>query len=90
MESGRVDLPQTFERLSDRYFSLGFDESYYTQLRDEFDSSTRESILRTLQDAAFDPHLFEVASEEAAMTTSLLRGTEPETVTGQLSATAQK
>ncbi|MFE3688594.1 AAA family ATPase [Streptomyces sp. NPDC059095] len=83
MESGKVDLPQTFERLSDRYFSLGVDESYYTQLRDEFDSSTRESILRTLKDAAFDPHLFEVASEEAVMTKSLLRGTEPETVTGQ-------
>lgn len=83
IERGRVDIPETFDYLTDQYFSLGVDESYYTQLRDEIDPSTRETVLRALKDAAFDHYIFEIASSERAMRKSLLRSTEPETVTGQ-------
>ncbi|WP_328335991.1 MULTISPECIES: hypothetical protein [unclassified Streptomyces] len=83
LESGRVDVPDSFDALGGRYFSLGVDESYYTRLRDEVDTSTRETVLKALSDAAFDPGIYGRALTEPAMRTSLLRGTEIETVTGQ-------
>ncbi|MEU5329243.1 AAA family ATPase [Streptomyces parvus] len=83
MENGRTGLPSNFEVLSPEYFSLGVDESFYATLRDDFDDETRNAILSGLRDVAYDPGLFERAFSEPVMQSSLLRGTEAETVRTQ-------
>ncbi|WP_230211280.1 AAA family ATPase [Streptomyces kaniharaensis] len=89
MESGRVELPETFETLDPSYFSLAGDEGFYATLRDSFDSQTRNLILTTLRDAAYDLTIFEQAAGELVMRKSLLRGTEAQTVRGQFHRIAE-
>ncbi|AZM56299.1 hypothetical protein DMA15_29970 [Streptomyces sp. WAC 01529] len=83
MESGRTSLPRRFEALEPRFFSLGIDESYYATLRDEFDDETRLAIFSGLRDVAYDAELFEEARSESVLRTSLLRGTDVDTVCTQ-------
>jgi hypothetical protein len=83
MGPSRVEVPDSFEALGPSYFSLGVDEGYYATLRDYFDEGTRRAILTALRDAAYDLEIFDQAAEEQVMKTSLLRGTEVETVRGQ-------
>ncbi|MFD3334622.1 AAA family ATPase [Streptomyces sp. NPDC058700] len=84
MEGGRTPLPQDFGALDPAFFfSLGADEGFYARLRDDFDDETREEILRSLCDVAYNPELFERALSEPVMEHSLLRGTDAETVRTQ-------
>ncbi|MFE5373665.1 AAA family ATPase [Streptomyces mirabilis] len=83
MQAGRTKVPDEFETLDASYFSLGVDESYYANLRDYFNVSTRLKVLWALCDAAYDLDIFERFRNERVMRDSLLRGTEIETVRGQ-------
>lgn len=84
MEEGqrRADLPERFDVLDERFFSLGQDDSYYDHLN-RLGGATRDRILRGLRDVAFDPQLFERALNEKVTGTSLLRSVDRSTVTGQ-------
>ncbi|MBT0779262.1 AAA family ATPase [Paracoccus sp. pheM1] len=84
MEEGqrRADLPEYFDFLDERFFSLGQDDSYYDHLN-RLGGATRDRILRGLRDVAFDPQLFERALNEKVTGTSLLRSVDRSTVTGQ-------
>ena len=88
MGAGRVELPDTFEVLGPRYFSLAGDESFYTTLRDSFDDATRRTVLTALRDAAYDLDIFNEAEEEEVMQQSLLRNTARATVRGQFNRIA--
>ncbi|WP_343240030.1 ATP-binding protein [Streptomyces sp. SID12488] len=76
------DLPTTFEQLSDDFFSLGQDDSYYRSLN-KLGDSVRDEILRALHDVALDGDLFVRSLSEDVTGTSLLRSVTPTTVEGQ-------
>ncbi|GAA3250754.1 ATP-dependent endonuclease [Dactylosporangium siamense] len=78
----RPDIPDAFERLDNRFFSLGQDETYYLAL-DNLGQSLRESYLEATRDVAWDQDLFERARNEDVMGVSLLRYLSPATVQGQ-------
>lgn len=78
----RAHLPDRFDNLDDRFFSLGQDDSYYDALNN-LGYATRDRVLRALRDVALDSELFERALEEKVTGTSLLRSVARSTVTGQ-------
>lgn len=78
-----VEIPENFTQLPDRYFSLGADESYYSDLT-ALGDDVREAVLRGLRDCALDLDLFDRALSEPVTSTSLLRSTSVRTVRGQL------
>jgi len=84
----RAQLPDRFDTLDDRFFSLGQDDSYYGALN-ALGAATRDRVLRALRDVALDPDLFERALAEKVTGTSLLRSVDRSTVTGQFHRMAQ-
>lgn len=81
-DSARPHVPQVFEELDDRFFSLGQDDSYYESLN-ELGADVRSVVLRGLRDVARDLDLFARASAEEVMGESLLRSVAPDTVRTQ-------
>ena len=88
MEQGRVSIPNEFDELDARYFSLGLDESYYTELN-KLGADVRDRVLRGLRDMALDQELFERAINEKVTGISLLRSVTPATVKGQYARLAR-
>lgn len=84
----RPNLPEQFDNLDDRFFSLGQDDSYYDALN-ALGSGIRDRVLGALRDVALDPNLFERALSEKVTGTSLLRSVDRSTVTGQFHRMAQ-
>lgn len=77
------DLPQTFDALDDRFFSLGQDENYYETLNGLSDN-LRNRVLLGLRDCAFDLTIFETERLQRVMQVSLLRNVSEESVRGRL------
>src|ERR1700733_6875320 len=69
-DGGRPNLPGSFTELPDDFFSLGEDDSYYLKLN-RLQDVTRELLLRSLNDIAYDPELFSEAIKEPVTGTSL-------------------
>ncbi|MBV4396122.1 ATP-binding protein [Advenella alkanexedens] len=84
----RPNLPEQFDNLDDRFFSLGQDDSYYDFLNN-LGAGVRDRILGALRDVALDSNLFERALNEQVTGTSLLRSVDRSTVTGQFHRMAQ-
>lgn len=78
----RSELPNRFERLDDKYFSLGQDPSYYENLTSA-GNDIRSDVLNRLRDVAYDLGLFTRARDEDVMQKSLLRFVTESTVRGQ-------
>lgn len=78
----RAAIPESFDQLDERFFSLGQDDSYYDDLN-ALGPTTRGRVLDGLRDVARDPSLFERALEEKVTGTSLLRSVDRSTVIGQ-------
>ncbi len=78
----RADIPQQFQELGEAFFSLGQDDSYYTDL-DTLGAEVRIRVLTALRDMAYDADLFERALPEAVTRTSLLRSVSTSMVAGQ-------
>lgn len=81
-DQGRPQIPQNFERLNARFFSLGQDADYYETLR-AFGHEICDAILTALNDTALDNVLFLRACGERVMGVSLMRSVNERTVTGQ-------
>jgi predicted ATPase len=75
-------LLDSFDKLSEEYFSVGQDESYYVKLN-AFDGTLRDGVLIALRDVAFNVKLFEERLNEPVMENSLLRSVSAATVKGQ-------
>jgi predicted ATPase len=84
----RPELPENFDQLDERFFSLGQDESYYGDLN-QLGAATRDRVLRALRDVALDQALFERALREKVTGTSLLRSVTRASVEGQFHRMAQ-
>ncbi len=83
-----ADIPAEFESLSDRFFSLGQDDSYYQSLND-LGTDFRDEFLIALRDVARDAELFERALTEDVTGVSLLRSVSDKSVRGQYRRMAQ-
>ncbi len=81
-------IPDSFDQLDARFFSLGQDDSYYGELN-QLGAATRDRVLRALQDVSLDAELFERALQEKVTGTSLLRSVTRATVEGQFHRMAQ-
>jgi hypothetical protein len=75
----RPDVPEQFQTLDDRFFSLGQDANYYETMR-RLSDSRREEVVRALRDVASDLSLFDRAIKERVTTISLMREVTEETV----------
>lgn len=78
----RPAIPDAFDALDDRFFSLGQDDNYYDDLN-KLGPDIRDKILIALQDVARDPELFSRALEEKVTGVSLLRTVSKSAVYGQ-------
>jgi len=78
----RPSIPDRFDQLDERFFSLGQDDSYYGDLN-KLGAEVRDRVLRALRDVSLDTELFERALQEKVTGTSLLRSVTRATVTGQ-------
>ncbi|MEZ5874839.1 MAG: AAA family ATPase [Hyphomicrobiales bacterium] len=78
----RPKLPEKFEILDNRFFSLGQDADYYEALRNLGPRIAAE-ILTALKDIAADEALFLRAKEERVMGVSLMRSVKERTIIGQ-------
>src|SRR5689334_8416579 len=58
LETARPGVPEEFDRLTDDFFSLGQDDSYYQRLYG-LGYEKAEEILQSLNDVAFDLDLFD-------------------------------
>lgn len=84
MEQGQriPNLTENFEVLSDVFFSLGQDSSYYENLN-KLGDSFRKEILEALNDLAYNADLYHKALNENVTASSLLRDVSPLSVEGQ-------
>lgn len=84
MEQGqrRAAIPDAFDSLDERFFSLGQDDSYYDGLNG-LGPETRDRVLQGLRDVALDQDLLQRALAEKVMGVSLLRSVALPTVQGQ-------
>ena len=80
-------LPPKFSQLGPDWFSLGQEPSYFGKLT-KLGVATRESVLTSLRDAAFNLKLFEVIEDEPVTRNSLLRNVDPKSVRSQLARMA--
>lgn len=77
------ELPQEFDALDETFFSLGQNESYYEDIN-ALPEDLRARIYRGLNDCAFRIDIFDRASDETVMQTSLLRSITVANVRGKL------
>src|ERR1700733_469437 len=59
----RPEIPERFNSLGSDFFSLGQDDSYYTDLN-ALGDEIRDDVLNSLRDVALDAELFERALSE--------------------------
>ncbi|WP_417819068.1 AAA family ATPase [Tritonibacter scottomollicae] len=81
-EQKRPNLPEYFEMLEDRFFSLGQDVDYYSALVN-LGEQKANAILAALRDIAQNEDLYEAALSERVTGRSLLRSVNRKTIEGQ-------
>lgn len=83
-----LGLPGAFESLSEEYFSVGQEDTYYEQLA-RLGAAIRTEVLSGLRDMAFDSDILESARDEGVTRTSLWRFVNPGTIEEQFSRIAK-
>ena len=78
----RPELPEVFEELDDRFFSLGQDADYYTAVM-SLGPDASSAFLSALNDIAADTALYQRALDEDVTGESLLRSVNMKTIEGQ-------
>ena len=81
-EQRSPELPKEFTELSEKFFSIGQDESYYENLT-EMGGEISQSVLVALRDFAFDTEIFHKAQKEDVTGVSLMRSVPRATILGQ-------
>ncbi|HMN12768.1 MAG TPA: AAA family ATPase [Bellilinea sp.] len=81
-------LPQEFDQLDTKHFSLGQSENYYETLN-ELDEDFRIAILRGIRDCAYDLDILEENISEYVMSESLLRDVQQRNVRNRYHRLAQ-
>lgn len=81
-------LDQRFDKLDDRYFSLGQDEDYYESLN-QLSEDLRSRVFEGLRDCAANLEIFHASRNEEVMHESLLRDIQESNVIGRLNRLAR-
>ncbi len=81
-EQARPNLPNQFETLGDRFFSLGQGPSYYEAIT-ALGENVSNQLLTALRDVVANPDLLQRALDENVMGVSLLRSVTVRSVQGQ-------
>jgi len=81
-KQSRAELPKTFESLTDDFFSLGQDDSFYKKLNN-LNNDKGNHILQSLNDVALNHELFNRALNERVTRVSLLRSVSQSSILGQ-------
>ena len=84
-EDRRPNLPASFKKLDDTFFSLGTSRIYYEKMKK---LEVREEILSALNDIAFNLEIFKEVADEDVVRNSLLRDITSTTVKGQFNRIA--
>ncbi|AMA68212.1 TPA: AAA family ATPase [Streptococcus pyogenes] len=80
VEGQRVpNLPEEFDSLTDDFFSVATDESFYYEIN-RLESEKREYILTALKDVAFDNDLYHKAVKTDVFNVSLTRDLLPQVI----------
>mgnify|MGYP004527079333 FL=1 len=70
-----IELPRKFKKLDSKFFSIGFNDEYYENLKK---TPYREQILKALNDIAFDLSIYEEVKQYDVTQTAVMREyTEP-------------
>lgn len=77
-------IPESFSKLPDDFFSLGQGVNFYKTLY-QIDENLRLEILRGLRDIVYDHKIIDEVSDEAVLSTSLLRDYSLSVIKGQFS-----
>lgn len=77
------NIPDSFDHLSNNFFSLGQDAEYYTNIMSLDNEEIRKKLLASLNDIAADEDLYSRVSNEEITNVSLFRFLTNETVEGQ-------
>ena len=78
----RPNLPNDFEELDERFFSLGQDADYYSAVWD-LGPKTAKAFLKALNDIAANAELYQQALQEDVTGESLLRNVNVKNIEGQ-------
>lgn len=78
----RPDIPESFEGLSESFFSIGQDESYYEELN-ALGEHVRDQVLNALRDLALNPAMLDSVMSEPVTQKSLFRSVDLQTVRGR-------
>ncbi|KWB19078.1 hypothetical protein WL32_21630 [Burkholderia cepacia] len=81
-------LSRHFDKLDDKYFSLGQDEDYYESLH-KLSDGLRSRVFEGLRDCAANLDIFHAFRDEEVMNESLLRDVRESSVTGRLNRLAR-
>ena len=84
----RPNIPDEFNVLDEKFFSLGQDDSYYQKVN-ELGEAFRDDFLEAMRDVARDAELFERTLDEKVTGVSLLRSVSDQSVRGQYRRMAQ-
>ena len=82
LEQGRPNLPDRFDKLDKRFFSLGQDVDYYSSAM-KLGSQTAINILSAINDLAVNKEIYQQALKENVTIVSLLRHVNLKTIEGQ-------
>jgi len=85
-------LEDKFEKLSDDFYSLGQDISFYANLNDfdeSQDNNFTEKVLISLNDISYNNDLYHENIDDQVLSTSLLRDVSPLSITGQFNRVAR-
>lgn len=81
-EDYRPDIPEEFEALDERFFSLGQDADYYEGVV-KLGPDLAQALMTSLRDVVADLDLYRRAKHEDVMGVSLMRFVNERTLTGQ-------
>jgi predicted ATPase len=87
-EQRRPDIPSDFTELSNEFFSLGQDVSYYENLN-KLGDEMRDLVLTALNDIALNRELYNQSLNERVTKISLLRDVSQSSIVGQYRRLAQ-
>lgn len=76
-------IPQQFDMLPDDFYSLGQDADYYQNIIDDLPQEVADNILSALGDVVYDPNRLQLAENERAFNTSLLRSVHRTSIENQ-------
>lgn len=76
------EIPNEFDALDERFFSIGTREDYYLSLNN-LSEAMKTAFLRGIRDCAYDLQIFEAARQERSMFRSLLRDVDERNVRGR-------